>query len=119
MTTNQSIILICISGLMFATGIIVGWLYEKRKRDKEMAGICAERLLRKPQISEPPSPQVNAVFQQMNNTYQQLVSQNPNIGIGQQSNFANMIGGGMGSSQGLAQSQFGNNRVLSGILGKL
>jgi hypothetical protein len=113
------ILTISLSSIALIAGYVVGTLIHKRKRDKQMASICAERLLRKPQVSEPPSPQVNAVLQQMNNTYQQLVSQNPRIGIGQQSNFANMIGGGMGSSQGLAQSQFGNNRVLSGILGKL
>ncbi len=94
-------------------------LIHKRKRDKQMASICAARLLRKPQVSEPPDPQINTVLQQMNNEYQKLLAQNPGIWIGQQSNFVNMIGRGMGNSQGLDQSQLGNNSVLPGILGKL
>ena len=113
------ILTISLSSIALIAGYVIGTLIHKRKRDKQMAGIVAERLLRKPQVSEPPNPQVNAVLQRVNNASRQLLAQNPSIGIGQQSNFANMIGGGMGSSQGLAQSQFGNDSLLSGILGKL
>jgi hypothetical protein len=110
MTTNQSIILICISGLMFAAGIIVGWLYEKRKRDKQMASICAERLLRKPEVSSSTQQPSGGMYANAAGMGQS------NMGM-----FGGLLGNSaLGSNPDLAQSQsqLGNN-ILSGILGKL
>jgi hypothetical protein len=110
MTTNQSIILLVvgISLFMLTAGYIVGKLVEKRKRDKEMAGIVAARLLQKPQIPEPsnqnpPGSWANA------NMQQQMIR----MGIG--SLFGNSA---MGSHQGVDQSQLGNNSGFSKILGE-
>lgn len=99
MTTNQSIILLVvgISLFMLTAGYIVGKLVEKRKRDKEMAGIVAARLLQKPQVPEPPSPQ-NAGF------YSQLANANINQQLGAMQGQSNM---------GLGNYLIGGNPILS------
>ena len=98
------ILTISLSSISLIAGYVIGTLIHKRKRDKQIASICAERLLRKPEV---PSS-----------------IQQPSGGM--YANAAGMVGdllgnSALGSNSGLAQSQsqFGNNSVLSGILGEL
>ena len=106
MTTNQSIILLVvgISLFMLAAGYIVGQLVEKRKRDKEMAGIVAERLLRKPEtsssnVTQPGQAWANAMNQQLG---------------AMQGQISNMLGGLIGNSV-IGSSK---NTSLSQYIGK-
>ena len=102
MTTNQSVILLVvgISLFMLTAGCIVGQLVEKRKRDKEMAGIVAERLLRKPEVPSSSTTQLGSGWQNAN--MNQLGAMQ-----GQSSMLGGLIGNSArGSSKSMSLSQY-------------
>jgi hypothetical protein len=92
-----SIIMACINGLIFVSGFIIGKLVEKRKRDKEMAGIVAERLLRKPEVPSSGDTQPGHAWANANmNSQLGAMQGQANMGLG---NY--LIGGNPILSQGL------------------
>ena len=92
-----SIIMACINGLIFVSGFIIGKLVEKRKRDKEMAGIVAERLLRKPEVPSSGDTQPDHAWANANmNSQLGAMQGQANMGLG---NY--LIGGNPILSQGL------------------
>jgi hypothetical protein len=99
MTTNPFIIILMvgISVFMFIAGYIEGQLVEKRKRDKEMAGIVAERLLRKPEVPSSGDTQPDHAWANANmNSQLGAIQGQANMGLG---NY--LIGGNPILSQGL------------------
>jgi hypothetical protein len=99
MTTNEAIIMIVVgvSIFIFIAGYILGQLVEKRKRDKEMAGIVAERLLRKPEVPSSGETQPGHALANANmNSQLGAMQGQANMGLG---NY--LIGGNPILSQGL------------------
>jgi hypothetical protein len=96
MTTNEAIIMIVVgvSIYIFIAGYILGQLVEKRKRDKEMAGIVAERLLRSQRYHRRQLHSCSGGWQN--------ASMNQQIGgmQGQQGMLGSLMGGNPGISQG-------------------
>jgi hypothetical protein len=102
MTTNEAIIMIVVgvSIFIFIAGYILGELVEKRKRDKEMAGIVAERLLRKPEVPSSSTTQLGSGWQNAN--MNQLGAMQ-----GQSSMLGGLIGNSArGSSKSMSLSQY-------------
>lgn len=81
-----------IVGLTLLTGIVLGRLEEKWKRDNQMAGIVAERLMGRQSNASQPNPQAargqqaNAIHHANATMLGNLLSSNPNVGIAGSSN---------------------------------
>jgi hypothetical protein len=98
----KMITLIWLMSCVFISGFLFGKGHERKRSDRKLAAIVAERLLRKPEVSSSSDTQTNAGFNQ------QLAA----MANSSQGGLANMLGSsGIGSSQGLANSILGGPKI--------
>lgn len=93
------IVLIWVMSCVFISGFLFGRGYEKKRSDRKLAAIVAERLLRKPEVpssanQQPWTPTMQQQLAAMGNS-------NPMVASGHQGMFNSLLGAA-GSSHGFS-----------------